>query len=186
MEEIWKNVNDKYLVCNNGTVINLNYRRTGKQRIVTPHKGVKGYLVCGKGKWYYRINRLVWIAFNGEIPEGYDVHHINGNKEDNRLENLQLISHSEHSTEHNKTKYKTLKDSLIKGCIEKHSKPVLQFTLDGEFVAEYPSGIEAEIQTGINHSNISACCKHKKYIKNNKVFFVKSAGGFIWKYKEVA
>lgn len=54
------------------------------------------------------------------------------------------------------------------------SKPVLQYSKTGEFIAEYPSTREAERQTGISSGNICNCCKGKQ----------KSAGGFIWKYKE--
>ena len=52
---------------------------------------------------------------------------------------------------------------------------ILQFSKDGEFIAEYPSIKEAERQTGCYHGNICNCCKGK----------YKSAGGFIWKYKEI-
>ena len=55
------------------------------------------------------------------------------------------------------------------------SKPVLQFSKDGELIAEYLSTREAERQTGCNHASICACCKGK----------LKSTGGFIWKYKEI-
>lgn len=54
------------------------------------------------------------------------------------------------------------------------SKPVLQFTLDGEFIKTYPSAKEAERQTGINRTSISYCCNGK----------LKTAGGFIWKFAE--
>lgn len=46
-------------------------------------------------------HRLVWIKANGEIPKGLDVHHINGNKQDNRIENLELIPHGKHTTHSN-------------------------------------------------------------------------------------
>ena len=49
---------------------------------------------------------------------------------------------------------------------------ILQFSKDGEFIAEYPSMKEAERQTGCNNSHICNCCKGKR----------KSAGGFIWRY----
>ncbi len=41
-------------------------------------------------KAYHYAQRLVWIYHNGDIPEGYTVTHINGDKFDNRIENLQL------------------------------------------------------------------------------------------------
>jgi len=39
------------------------------------------------------VHRLVWETFNGEIPKGYEIDHINAVRDDNRLENLQLLSH---------------------------------------------------------------------------------------------
>ena len=39
------------------------------------------------------VHRLVWETFNGEIPKGYEIDHINAVRDDNRLENLQLLTH---------------------------------------------------------------------------------------------
>ena len=55
------------------------------------------------------------------------------------------------------------------------SKAVIQLSKDGKFIAEYPSIMEAERQTGCHYQSICACCKGR----------LKSAGGFIWKYKEI-
>ena len=53
------------------------------------------------------------------------------------------------------------------------SKPVLQFSKNGEFIAEYASIREAERKTGCPNQSICYCCKGK----------LKSTGGYIWKYK---
>lgn len=54
-----------------------------------------------------------------------------------------------------------------------HSKPVFQFTKEGQFVAEYSSIVEASRQTGIDKGSISHCLTG----------WSKLAGGFIWRYK---
>lgn len=59
------------------------------------------------------------------------------------------------------------------------SKPVLQFTLNGTFITEYPSIREAERQTGVNSASISLCCNNKMY--NNCL--ITSAGGYLWRFK---
>ena len=51
-------------------------------------------------------------------------------------------------------------------------KPILQFSKDGEFIAEYYSLKEASRQTGCNKGHICSCCRGER----------KSCGGFIWKY----
>ena len=51
---------------------------------------------------------------------------------------------------------------------------IIQYSKDGKFIAEYPSIMEAERQTGCNNSHIGSCCKGER----------KSTGGFIWKYKK--
>jgi hypothetical protein len=51
-----------------------------------------------------RLHREIWESTNGPIPEGFHVHHVNRNKGDNRLENLELLTHSEHSAEHGNEK----------------------------------------------------------------------------------
>jgi hypothetical protein len=65
-----------------------------------------GYYVVGK---HTRIHRLVWETQKGKIPKGYDIHHIDGNKLNNHIDNLQCLPHTEHLSMHMKEN-KTLHD----------------------------------------------------------------------------
>lgn len=48
------------------------------------------------GVYYHaRAHRIIWQWFNGDIPEGYVIWHINRDKRDNRLSNLKLITKDE-------------------------------------------------------------------------------------------
>lgn len=54
-----------------------------------------GYLMCAVKGGVALAHRLVYETFNGEIPEGYEIDHINFVRDDNRLCNLQLLTQSE-------------------------------------------------------------------------------------------
>ncbi len=56
----------------------------------------------------------------------------------------------------------------------KEYRPVLQYSKDGVFINEFISGQHASNYTGITQSNVSRCCSGYR----------KTAGGFIWKYKD--
>lgn len=51
----------------------------------------------GGGAAYTAEHRLVWEAAHGLLPEGYVVHHLNGLKDDNRLENLAAMPRNGHN-----------------------------------------------------------------------------------------
>lgn len=69
--------------------------------------------------------------------------------------------------------------------LRKRSRPVIQLSLKGEFIAEYQSIPEASIATCTNIKGIRNCCKGGYYCNAiNKFVNIHKAGGYIWKYKE--
>lgn len=70
-----------------------------------------GYIYAGlyygkssKERKYLRVHRLVWQTFVGCIPDTHVVDHIDGDKANNKLSNLQLLTWSENSLKYYKLK----------------------------------------------------------------------------------
>lgn len=79
-----------YIVFSSGEVESKKLKRPLKQQ-----KNNSGYLQLNiDGKWD-KVHRIVWKAFFGEIPEGKEIHHIDHNKENNNLYNLEAVTKSE-------------------------------------------------------------------------------------------
>lgn len=166
--EYWKFIPgyEGYMVSDQGRVKSLNYNHTGKEQILRPAKDKDGYLQVtlfkdGKRK-YLRVHRLVWEVFNGPIPPGMQVNHINEDKTDCRLENLNLLSPKANTNwgTGNRRRAKTL------------SKMVEQHTLDGTHICTWFSTIGIERELGYSLGNIWSCCNGKR----------KTAYGFKWCY----
>ena len=64
-------------------------------KILKPWRGKNGYLYVSIKRRHATVHRLVADAFIGPAPDKHDVMHINGNREDNRIENLQYGTRSE-------------------------------------------------------------------------------------------
>lgn len=172
IKSLWNG--DKYDISTYGSVRN---KKTG--RILKPGHTKDGYLqvvlYCRGKKRTFRLHRLVWESFNGPIPEGMQVNHINEDKTDCSLANLSLATPKENVNWGTKIKRTaiSLQGKLVNR--EDQSTPVQQFKIDGTFIAAYKSTMEAERQNpGLFHSRISSCCKGK----------AKTHRGFIWKYAD--
>lgn len=163
--EIWKPIKGqegKYEISNQGQL--YSYPRKGTKGGYSFGNLTSGYPHIVINQIGYYIHNLVYETFIGDIPEGYEVHHKNHIKTDNRVENLELLTKEEHNEKH--------KLDRANACTILNSKSVAQYNLNGKFIAEYPSIKEAAKQTGLYKQNICGCCKNK----------IKSTGGFVFQY----
>ena len=118
----------------------------------------------------------------------WDCHHILGEQHSKQYlkENgfylkrpaceLIFLPHAEHISLHQKgvQKSEAHKQAISDAMKGVNAKKVIQYTKSGEFVREWESMTAIWQELGIAHSNICACCNSKR----------KSAGGFIWKFKQ--
>ena len=129
-------------------------------RVVTS-KDQDGYIVVadfenGKNN-RMRGARLVWVMYNGDIPEGMVVDHINRNRTDNRIENLRLATTKENAA--NSVRHGDTYTSKFKGVqSDKHGRWIASIQSDGvtkrigvydsEEAAAYAYNTEASIRYG--------------------------------------
>lgn len=84
--EEWKEY-EGFLVSNLGRIKGRN------GRMLSGHRNISGYIQYGGDHYLRQV--LVWEAFNGKKNPGNVINHINGNKHDNRLSNLEEVTHQE-------------------------------------------------------------------------------------------
>lgn len=82
-----------YYATKNGKIINISKKTEIRLEKSGSYLRFTGYYNL-RGK-HFLVHRVVWESFNGAIKEGCDIHHIDGNPENNALDNLQMITHRE-------------------------------------------------------------------------------------------
>jgi hypothetical protein len=184
--EIWKDIHDYeglYQISNFGRIKTLertvkfgNRKRRVKSIIRKPKLKENGYLQAVLYKEHaghdFYVHRLVATMFCSGYLKNKDVNHKDGNKRNNNADNLEWCSRSENQLH----AYRQLK----RGCYSKgrfgklshRAKPVMQLSLNGDFIKYWDCAADAQRQLGIGESSIRSCL-YGRY---------RQAGGYVWKY----
>lgn len=173
------------------------YQISNMGRLKSFRRNKDGYICSNVNKngWYltvnlydslnrrktFRIHVLVAKAFIGDIPKGYHVHHKDGNKQNNDVNNLEIVNPLTHRMETAKQR-----PDLCKGMNEYNQftrpKHIRQYDLEGHFIAEYANCKIASELTGVCMRNIHQVADKTPF--NSKGNIRKQAGGFVWKYAD--
>ena len=95
-----------------------------------------GYIYCGK----YFAHQIIWILFNqSNIPDGYEIDHINRRKDDNRIINLRICTHAQ-----NKQNTSAYKNGKYKGVYKSGKKWSSKISIKRKLV--YLGTFESEIE----------------------------------------
>ena len=141
--------------------------------------------VSPKNNGYYRVcldyktkhlHRIILLTFVWD--SNLQVNHIDGNKANNKLDNLEYVTQSENMLHSirilwNKTYFQT-NHPRLKWKNHPCSRKVQQYSMEWELIKTRDSITEAALYIGCDYSSISACCRGK----------IKSCYNFKWKYYE--
>lgn len=143
----------KYMVNDDGKILKL--CNCKKPFFLIPQKTERGYLrvnIREKGKVYHiRVHRAVAEAFIPNPENKPEVNHKNGNKQDNRVKNLEWVTSKEN-----------MQHAIKKGLFNKKNKPIA-LLCKGEIIEKFDSITQARKKYGCLYGSITYCLySHKQ------------------------
>lgn len=172
--EEWRQIEgfSRYEISNKGRI--KSHTNPKKEKILRPHKTNSGYLLVTlvKGETWgngeaetVRVHKLVADAFIPNPLNRCHIRHINGLRDDNRVENLSWTTPEESA---NDPLTKANRMAAIPQRLEKVSKPVLVYDEDLNLLSAFTSTAETARQLGLSQGNIVNVCsgslKHYKQL----------------------
>ena len=110
------------------------------------------------------VHKIVAIAFLENIHNYKEVDHLDFNRSNNAVTNLKWTNHIDNvRRSSNQGRY-----------LNKGTKAILQYDLQGNLIKEWQSGTQIQKELGISSKNVSACCHNKR----------KTHKGYVWKFKD--
>lgn len=178
MSEIWKdipNYQKLYQVSNYGKIRSLDHYSSNhfyKGRVLKPWANRKGYLLvklCKNGHIKeLQLHRIVASVFLPNHDKKLQVNHLDENKKNNKVANLEWCTAKQNSNYGTRNKRISITNKNGK-C----SKKVKQLGKGGNLIKIWPS-LHAAERHGFDHSHLSKCARGK----------VKLAYGYKWEYVE--
>ena len=157
----WHPFTKYYLASKCGKILSLKRREKKILKLIKRRDGYLEFNFCENNKKrHYYIHRFVFETFKGSIPKGMETDHVDGDKKNNSISNLQLLNH---------------KENVRKSCCKK----VVSFNIETKEKIIFDSLTEAgeyykicSRTVGCNCQKISKITKSKKDGKKYQFFYL--------------